>query len=56
MGQLASMRARHIGSGGTPTSRWDAVDIELSINWVLAIPVAVCFLAGLLIAILSRRR
>jgi hypothetical protein len=55
-GQLPPWRVAHIGGGGTPTSRWDVVDYEVSPNWLLAVPLTICFLAGLLLAILPRRR
>ena len=55
-GQFASMRLTHVGGGGTPTSRWDVVAFAFDVNWLLAVPVAVCFVAGLVIGILPRRR
>ena len=55
-GDLASSRVAHVAGGGTPTSRWDVVALEITPNWLWVVPLAVGFGAGVLLTVLPKRR
>ncbi len=55
-GDLVSSQLAPVASGGTPTNRWDVVALTIRPNWLLAVPLGVCFVAGLLLAALPKRR
>jgi hypothetical protein len=53
---LGSPRLIYAASGGTPSSRWEVTGIAFIPNWWLAAPLALCFVVGLLCALLPERR
>jgi hypothetical protein len=56
MGNLGSSRLGHAASGGGRASHWEVTCIEFIPNWWLAVPLATCFVVGLLLALLPQRR
>jgi hypothetical protein len=51
-GNLVSERVVYTASGGTAASGWQLTGVQIELNWWMAVPLALCFLIGLLCAVL----
>jgi hypothetical protein len=56
LGRLGTERGRTSSSGQTPIGSWHVTDVEYDLNWWVVVPLAICFLVGLLCVVLPRRR
>jgi hypothetical protein len=56
LGQLGSELGRETASGDTPLGSWHVTSVDYDTNWWALIPLAACFVIGLLCLVLPRRR
>ena len=55
-GHLGSEGSVSTAAGGTAFVSWHVTEVDFHPNWWVAVPLALCFLAGLLCALLPQRR
>jgi len=55
-GKLGSEHVVDTASGGTSAGAWHVTVVAFDPNWWVAVPLGVCFLAGLLCVVFPERR